>query len=228
MKKICSAFYCNRPAFGQGLCQRHYMAARRSGSLPHQPRTRRSPAHLIPGTSAYALWWKSQNPERYAQLKRESANRKNAARRLQPGYVSQQQISQLAADRKLRVKKAHAQGMTFPEIAVALGLSISIVTNDCAKMKLRGPGRRITSSANQRSFLQRSMATPKWVDQTALIAIYAEARRRNKAGESVEVDHIIPIKGKNISGLHVPWNLQIIPSGLNQLKRNTVENADLI
>lgn len=68
----------------------------------------------------------------------------------------------------------------------------------------------------------KAKATPKWLteDHKQQIAnFYSLAKELSWLSESpLEVDHIVPIKGKNVVGLHVPWNLQILPKTMNQQK----------
>lgn len=59
---------------------------------------------------------------------------------------------------------------------------------------------------------------PPWVNPTELRAVYRKAGELRKLGLGMHVDHIVPLRGRTVSGLHVPWNLDIIPSEDNVRK----------
>jgi 5-methylcytosine-specific restriction endonuclease McrA len=63
--------------------------------------------------------------------------------------------------------------------------------------------------------------TPPWVSKDDFVPVYRQCRELSEQlGVEHQVDHIVPLQGKNVSGLHVPWNLQIIPAQANQSKGN--------
>jgi hypothetical protein len=68
--------------------------------------------------------------------------------------------------------------------------------------------------------------TPKWLtedDVWVMREAYNLAKiRTNMFGFGWHVDHILPLQGKTVSGLHVPTNLQVIPWIENVRKHNKV------
>jgi len=80
--------------------------------------------------------------------------------------------------------------------------------------------RKAALQAKRKSvILQR---TPSWDPEAHLIvAKYQLANMLSKAsGTPYHVDHIIPLQGKNVSGLHVFSNLRVIPGAENVKKSN--------
>lgn len=62
---------------------------------------------------------------------------------------------------------------------------------------------------------------PGWADQEAIHAIYVERAER---GSGFDVDHVIPLRGSDVCGLHVHYNLQII-SHIENLKKGRTHNG---
>lgn len=73
-------------------------------------------------------------------------------------------------------------------------------------------------------------SAPAWLTDEQLEAITAlyweSARLTEETGERHQVDHIVPRRGVNedgqhiVSGLHVPWNLQVLTATENRAKSN--------
>ncbi len=67
----------------------------------------------------------------------------------------------------------------------------------------------------------KAQRTPKWADHEEIKAIYREAALlTKKTGVKHHVDHVVPLKGKTVSGLHVEYNLRAIPAVENLKKAN--------
>lgn len=64
-------------------------------------------------------------------------------------------------------------------------------------------------------------ATPKWANQFFIEEAYHLAQLRTEAtGFKWHVDHIVPLQSKLVCGLHVEFNLQVIPASQNCSKKN--------
>jgi len=69
----------------------------------------------------------------------------------------------------------------------------------------------------------KSRAMPKWASREEILKLYEVARSMTDlTGTEYHVDHIYPLRGKNFSGLHLPWNLQVMPGHENMAKGNRI------
>lgn len=132
--------------------------------------------------------WKAANPERVRELRRASAKRRR----------------EQAAERHRRWAAQNSES----------------VRQSRQRWLQNNPDKRAADVRSRQ--LAKVRAEPPWLskEQKREIArLYREALDLTRAtGIPHEVDHIIPIRGKQVCGLHVPWNLQILTQEENQRK----------
>lgn len=136
--------------------------------------------------------WKARNPNadrEYVEANREEVNATRAAFR--------------AAHRKELAAKQRAY-LSCPEVKKARAESAAVYRKAHPEVHRRA------------SFMRRKgvvQATPPWADKAAILAVYDLARSLD-----MHVDHIVPLRGKTVSGLHVESNLRPLPPLLNRMK----------
>jgi len=83
-------------------------------------------------------------------------------------------------------------------------------------------GKKAAICGNRRA--RKMQATPTWLtpEQKKWIAWHYDqaAKMKELTGIPHHVDHVHPLQGKTFCGLHVPWNLQVIPAIENKRKWN--------
>jgi hypothetical protein len=79
----------------------------------------------------------------------------------------------------------------------------------------KNPKLRTFYAAKSRAELRKRI--PAWADMNAIREFY------KNCPDGYHVDHIIPLRGKTVCGLHVLNNLQYLPASENQRKFNKLE-----
>jgi hypothetical protein len=70
------------------------------------------------------------------------------------------------------------------------------------------------------------LATPTWADRELIKELYELARKlTEQTGIPHEVDHVIPLQGKEVCGLHIAENMQVITAKENRQKSNKLITA---
>ena len=90
--------------------------------------------------------------------------------------------------------------------------------------KWRKDNPHLNAAKEARRRASKLKATPTWL----MPEHHAHIKRTYKLAKTLEditgdkyhVDHIIPLQGNEVCGLHVPWNLQVVSASLNLSKSN--------
>lgn len=86
------------------------------------------------------------------------------------------------------------------------------------KSQYASNNRGLMNAQRAKRLTRKMSATPAWADQSAIKKIYVEA-----ASVGAHVDHIIPLQGRLVCGLHVENNLQLLSPFENSSKHNNFD-----
>jgi hypothetical protein len=91
--------------------------------------------------------------------------------------------------------------------------------------KKANPGRTVAQTTMRKKYVR--VRTPAWLTDIDHERIQNEyklsAILKQLTGQEWHVDHVIPLVGKNVSGLHVPGNLRVMLGKDNLSKANRFE-----
>lgn len=101
--------------------------------------------------------------------------------------------------------------------------------NAARKKVYRSNNRHVINASASKRRAAQLHRIPKWLtdfDKLKIKCIYSIASMLTKTNKELwVVDHIIPLQGKLVSGLHVPSNLQVMRARENESKFNKFEVA---
>ena len=154
--------------------------------------------------------------QRWAEENRERSNAIKAAWKARNPTADHEYYLANTEKIKEREKARHAAN---PEIGRARTAAWTEADPARAKalhqrMYAENRGKYIIRARQRRQHIELR-ATPAWADKDAIAAIYQEA-----AARGMHVDHAIPLRGKNVCGLHVETNLQLLTPLDNRRKGN--------
>lgn len=155
-----------------------------------------------------------------AKLKFNDWNKKNPEKKKQYRKEYFQKNSQQEYEMRKKWMDAH------PEKAKEFKVKKNKATGVWAKNN-----REKCNAAQAKRRASKIQRTPSWLSPAhsfEMECIYKYCSMLRSIGLDYHVDHIEPLQGNSVSGLHVPWNLQVIPAIENLSKNNRgVSNAEI-
>lgn len=169
--------------------------------------------------------FRSRNPVEYKESRKRLRQNGKAAKAQRAWYIAHPG-AKAAADKRYREK--HADSL---RVKKALNRPTAAQQSEYTRRYRAkiNPGRVNAWTRNRQArLLQR---TPAWADKKAIEAFYEQsAAKRRDTGVRHHVDHIFPLKGKLVSGLHVASNLCVLTESDNckkSRKFNVNEQSDV-
>jgi hypothetical protein len=190
-------------------------ASRRDGAHPHC-KACNSAAYRANAEKkkAQAAAWRIANPERKA-----ANNRAWAAANPEKDRAAKRKWDENNKDAKRAYYRANFDKIAATKSAYRLA-NKERMSQFRRKWGQENRG-RINASVRDRQ-AAKLRATPAWADPAAIRSFYETADGLNMLlGEWHHVDHIVPLRGKTVCGLHVRHNLRVVTARANLAKSNS-------
>ena len=93
--------------------------------------------------------------------------------------------------------------------------------NAARKKKWRDNNKGLTNANTAKRKACKLQQTPSWSETEEIAELYSWAAHLQKVtGIQMHVDHVVPLQGKHVSGLHCVDNLKVITAKENLTKGN--------
>ena len=146
--------------------------------------------------------WRIENKDRVTEY-RDSYNREYYAKNREVILVQKQEYQKRSADKIKQYRTVNAARISIQQ----------------AEYLQRN--KELFNEKKARRRAAKIQATPQWYNPTLTRAVYLEAKERSKKdGIQHHVDHIVPLQHELVCGLHVHYNLQVLPGKTNLSKGN--------
>jgi hypothetical protein len=169
-------------------------------------------------TREYLREWRAKNPEKQAAICK-TYDEKNRDKR--SAYAKQYRKDNPEKVKELGKSWAKANPEKIRAYSVKAGRAWHERNPEYLKEHYKANKERYVAASARRRASQDS-ATPTWltaIDKAMIQEMYDVSEARYiQTGIKHHVDHIVPINGKGVAGMHVPWNLQVITAHENLSK----------
>jgi hypothetical protein len=209
---LCSAPGCDRATLCKALCQRHYDRLRNNGDLsPKWDGARKNFGCTAPGCPKQAL-----------------ANQLCSKHLYRLEFTGSLEIR--AVPRPVFCiadgceKAPHAKGLCANHYSI-LHRRGTLTTPRRKTLDDRRGRMRLHYRDNKAYYKAKKLkrenrqrlATPEWLSEEQMLEMNTFYKR---CPQGHHVDHVVPLNGETVSGLHVPWNLQYLTAEENRKKSN--------
>jgi hypothetical protein len=194
-----------------GTCRKCRVKAQNDRRLANLDESRKK-------TREYLREWRAKNPEKAAAINKKYDEQNREKRSEYAKQYREANPEKTKADHAKWVEENPEKIKAYSKKATKAWLD----RNPDYQKNFYQANKQIYMAASARRRAAQESATPAWltaVDKAMIQEMYDVSEARYiQTGIKHHVDHIVPINGKGVAGMHVPWNLQVITAQENLSK----------